>query len=69
MLEARNLTLAGRLDDVSAMLREFATPLLYIDGSGPADIDTLRTTIMLAMICWNVPNRPSVRRPSRAART
>lgn len=42
---------------VAALLRDFAAPLLYVDqgGRGPVNIDTLRTTIMLAMICWNVP--------------
>jgi hypothetical protein len=42
---------------VSALLRDFAEPLLYVDECGPTHmtIDTLRTTIMLAMICWNVP--------------
>jgi hypothetical protein len=42
---------------VAALLRDFAAPLLYVDqsGRGPLNIDTLRTTIMLAMICWNVP--------------
>ena len=40
---------------VAALLRDFAAPLLYIDRSGPLNIDTLKTTIMLAMICWNVP--------------
>jgi hypothetical protein len=41
--------------EVSALLRDFAAPLLYVDRAGPADIDTLKTAIMLAMICWNVP--------------
>ena len=40
---------------VAALLRDFAAPLLYVDKSGPMNIDTLKTTIMLAMICWNVP--------------
>jgi hypothetical protein len=40
---------------VAALLRDFAAPLLYIDRGGPLNIDTLKTTIMLAMICWNVP--------------
>jgi hypothetical protein len=41
--------------DVAVLLRDFAAPLLYVDKSGPLNIDTLKTTIMLAMICWNVP--------------
>jgi hypothetical protein len=40
---------------VAELLRDFAAPLLYVDKSGPHNIDTLKTTIMLAMICWNVP--------------
>ena len=40
---------------VSEMLREFAEPLLYVDPDGPADIDTVRTDMMLAMMCWNLP--------------
>ena len=40
---------------VAALLRDFAAPLLYVDKCGPLNMDTLRTTIMLAMICWNVP--------------
>lgn len=48
---------------VSCVLRDFAAPLLYIDGCAPEDIDTLRTTIMLAMICWNVPVYEATRDP------
>jgi hypothetical protein len=40
---------------VAELLRDFAAPLLYVDECGPLNIDTLKTTIMLAMICWNVP--------------
>ena len=40
---------------VAELLRDFAAPLLYVDKCGPVNIDTLKTTIMLAMICWNVP--------------
>ena len=41
--------------EVSAILREFAEPLLYADPAGPADVETIRTSMMLAMICWNLP--------------
>lgn len=40
---------------VSALLREFAQPLLYADPAGPSDVATIRTAMMLAMICWNLP--------------
>jgi hypothetical protein len=40
---------------VSELLRDFAAPLIYVDSEGPTNIDTLRTALMLAMICWNVP--------------
>ncbi|HKP55521.1 MAG TPA: hypothetical protein VJV78_02305 [Polyangiales bacterium] len=42
-------------DEVSELLRDFAEPLLYADPSGPSDIETVRTAMMLAMICWNLP--------------
>jgi hypothetical protein len=42
-------------DDVSELLRDFAEPLLYVDPAGPSDIETVRTAMMLAMICWNLP--------------
>ena len=42
-------------DRVSELVRDFAQPLLYIDPAGPADIDTIRTAMMLSMICWNLP--------------
>lgn len=40
---------------VSALMREYAEPLLYADPAGPADLETMRTSLMLAMICWNLP--------------
>ena len=40
---------------VSEMIREFAEPLLYADPAGPDDLETVRTALMLAMICWNLP--------------
>jgi hypothetical protein len=40
---------------VSEMLRDYAQPLLYADPAGPADVDTIRTAMSLAMICWNLP--------------
>lgn len=40
---------------VSKLLRDYAQPLLYIDPDGPADLDTMRTAMGLAMICWNLP--------------
>ena len=42
-------------NEVSAILREYAEPLLYADPAGPADVETIRTSMMLAMICWNLP--------------
>ncbi|HKU42597.1 MAG TPA: hypothetical protein VJR89_30775 [Polyangiales bacterium] len=42
-------------DTVSAVVRDFAAPLLYVDPAGPSDIETVRTSLMLAMICWNLP--------------
>lgn len=40
---------------VSEMLRDYAQPLLYADPAGPADVETIRTAMSLAMICWNLP--------------
>jgi hypothetical protein len=40
---------------VSEMLRDYAEPLLYADPAGPADVETIRTAMQLAMICWNLP--------------
>ncbi|MEY4582913.1 MAG: hypothetical protein RL701_7616 [Pseudomonadota bacterium] len=40
---------------VSEMLREFAQPLLYVNAGGPADLEEIRTAMMLAMMCWNLP--------------
>jgi hypothetical protein len=42
-------------DEVSEVLRDFAEPLLYVDPAGPSDVETVRTAMMLAMICWNLP--------------
>jgi hypothetical protein len=42
-------------EEISETIRMFAQPLLYLDPAGPADIETLRTAMMLAMICWNLP--------------
>lgn len=42
-------------EKVSEMLRDYAEPLLYADPAGPADVDTIRTAMSLAMICWNLP--------------
>ena len=42
-------------DEVSKLLRDYAQPLLFIDPAGPADMETMRTAIGLAMICWNLP--------------
>ncbi len=47
----------------STLLREFAEPLLYVDPAGPADIETMRTAMMLAMICWNLPVYEAMRSP------
>jgi hypothetical protein len=41
--------------EVSELIRDYARPLLYVDSDGPADMDTFRTSMMLAMICWNLP--------------
>jgi hypothetical protein len=41
--------------EVSAMIRDYAEPLLYADPAGPADVETIRTAMMLAMMCWNLP--------------
>jgi len=41
--------------EVSALIRDFAEPLLYADPAGPADVETIRTAMMLAMMCWNLP--------------
>jgi hypothetical protein len=40
---------------VSELLRDYAEPLLYADPAGPADVETIRTAMSLAMICWNLP--------------
>jgi hypothetical protein len=42
-------------DEMSVVLRDFAAPLLYVDPAGPSDVETVRTAMMLAMICWNLP--------------
>ena len=42
-------------EDVSKLVRDFAEPLLYVDPAGPSDIETVRTAMMLGMICWNLP--------------
>lgn len=42
-------------DEVSRLLRDYARPLLEADPAGPADIETIKTSMMLAMICWNLP--------------
>jgi len=47
----------------SALMREYAEPLLYADPAGPADLDTMRTSMMLAMICWNLPVYQAVGHP------
>jgi hypothetical protein len=41
--------------EVSELLRDYAQPLLYADPAGPADVDTIRTAMSLAMMCWNLP--------------
>jgi len=41
--------------EVSETIRAFARPLLYLDPAGPADLETLRTAMLLAMMCWNLP--------------
>jgi hypothetical protein len=43
------------LDEAAALFRAFSEPLVYADPAGPADIVTLRTALMLAMMCWNLP--------------
>jgi hypothetical protein len=48
---------------VSELLRGFAEPLLFIDLEGPADLDTMRTAVGLAMICWNLPVYEAVGSP------
>jgi hypothetical protein len=48
---------------VSEMLRDYAQPLLYADPAGPADVDTIRTVMSLAMICWNLPVYEAVGSP------
>jgi hypothetical protein len=39
----------------SEMIRAFAEPLLYVDPAGPSDLETLQTSMALAMMCWNLP--------------
>lgn len=40
---------------VSEMFLDFAQPLLEIDEAGPANVEALRSIVMIAMICWNLP--------------
>lgn len=49
---------------VSEMFLEFAQPLIYIEPSGPPDIDTLRHILKFAEMCWNL---PVVEREDKAA--
>jgi hypothetical protein len=49
--------------EVSKLLRDYAQPLLYIDPAGPADMETMRTAMGLAMICWNLPVYEAVGSP------
>jgi hypothetical protein len=42
-------------EQAAELFRAFAQPLVYVDPAGPADIETLRTALMLAMMCWNIP--------------
>jgi hypothetical protein len=39
----------------SELFRAFAEPLLYVDPAGPSDLETLQTSVALAMMCWNLP--------------
>jgi hypothetical protein len=48
---------------VSKLLRDYAQPLLYIDPDGPADLETMRTAMGLAMICWNLPVYEAIASP------
>ncbi len=40
---------------VSEMFLDFAQPLLEIDEDGPANMEALRSVVMIAMTCWNLP--------------
>jgi hypothetical protein len=40
---------------VSEMILEFAQPLLGFDPAGPPDIQDIRSIMMLAAVCWNLP--------------
>jgi hypothetical protein len=40
---------------VSEMILEFAAPLLDLDRDGAADVDVLRSLMMMVEMCWNLP--------------
>jgi hypothetical protein len=40
---------------VSEMIMEFAAPLLDLDRDGAADVDVLRSLMMMVELCWNLP--------------
>lgn len=44
-----------KLPKISAIMLEFAEPLLEIARSGPPSLDALRSAMELATLCWNAP--------------
>jgi hypothetical protein len=40
---------------VSRMIMEFAAPLLDLDRAGAADVEVLRSLMMMVEMCWNLP--------------
>jgi hypothetical protein len=51
-LEPDSKPLPGK---VSEMILEFAQPLMEFGPGGPPNIQTMRSIMMFAMICWNLP--------------
>jgi len=40
---------------VSAMILQFAAPLLDLDRAGASDVEVLRSLMMMVEMCWNLP--------------
>ena len=57
-----NLHLVGHTEDgrreplkLSALMLEFAAPLLHLNPGGPRDMHEFRYMLQLAALCWNAP--------------
>lgn len=52
---------------VSETFFQFAQPLLQADPEGLGDLETLRSVVQLAEMCWNLPVLETARAPGHAA--